>query len=174
MRYGAFVLLISAAALVVGQEAEFVNAAKLGAAMDSGKSEAVAEFIARPVAFQDELLIIHRDTEEFPGYMKFDTLHVRCRIRVNEIADRQLLTRYALGHLDTLKGQKFKDKNLELIRQILFEEHTPHKIYITGEVTEPPEYSDLNEQAIMGRKIYIFDVEEVQRPFYNTPKPVER
>ncbi|RKY15816.1 MAG: hypothetical protein DRP82_00715 [Planctomycetota bacterium] len=174
MRYAAFALLVSAAAFVLGQEAEFVDAAKLGAAMDSGKSEAVAEFIARPLAFQDELLIIHRDTEEFPGYMKFDTLHVRCRIRVNEPADRRLLTRYSLGFLDTLKGQKFKDRNLELIRQILFEERTPHKIYIVGEVTEPPEYSDLSEQAIMGRKVYIFDVERVERPFYDTPKPVRR
>lgn len=174
MRYFVFGLFGVVVAFVVAQEVEFVDAAKLGSAMDAGRSEAVAEFIARPVVFQDELLIMHRDTEEFPGYIKFDTLHVRCRIRINEEADRHLFTRYALGHLDTLKGERFKDKNLELLRQILFEERTPHTIRIVGEVTEPPEYSDLDEQAIMGRKIYIFDVERVMRPVYNTPKPVKR
>jgi len=174
MRYLPFVLLGAALTLVVAQEAEFVDAAKLGEAMDAGTSEAIAPLIARPLVFQDELLLIHRDTEEYPGYMKFDTLHVRCRIRINESADRRLFTRYALGHLDTLKGEKFKDKNLELIRQILFEERTPHTIRIVGEVTEPPEYSDLKEDAIMGRKIYIFDVERVMRPLYNTPKPIKR
>jgi len=174
MRYLVVAFLGLAVVLVVAQEAEFVDAAKLGAAMDSGSSEAVAEYIARPVVFQDELLFIHRDVEEFPGYMKFDTLHVRCRIRIKEEADRRLFTRYALGHLDTLKGVKFKDKDLELIRQILFEERTPHKIRIVGEVTEPPEYSDLDEQAVAGRKIYIFDVERVMRPLYDTPKPVRK
>lgn len=122
---------------------------------DLGKN--MQDYVGQEVTFTDELAYIYRDVSEYEGYIKFDTRYVSCRIEVKEEDDQKILLRYAMGELRTLKGVKFKDKRLELLRVILYDEREPHPVTITGDVTAPSVYEGF---------VHIVDVTEVERVRY--------
>ena len=115
---------------------------------------------------QDELVFIHPDTTEFPGYVRFDTAHIPCRMAIKNEFDKETLRTYALGGI-TLKDARFRDPNLELLRTILVEEIAPHRVRLIGEVVQPDEYADLSpDEKKLLKSFYIFEVSRVRRPLY--------
>ncbi len=177
MRIMAAVLVVALAAVfATAQETDGLTDPKaLGEAMLSGSSEEIGRYLGMDLTVQDEIVFIHKDHTEFPGYMKFSTAYLMCRIIVKDSEDQKLLERYTLGEIFTLKGQKFKDKQLELLRGILYDEVAPHRIRLEGELMSPDEYGDLSEdEKGLVKRFYIFDVKKVMRPMYTTPERVDK
>lgn len=76
-------------------------------------------------SFKDVISYIYKDLKEFPGYLKFDTYNVRCRIAIKEEEDRWLLKAWVRGDIDQPEKIEFKDPNLQLIRDVYFAEIEP-------------------------------------------------
>jgi hypothetical protein len=84
---------------------------------------------------------------------------VRCRIPIGEKDDWRLLDAWSRGEVDSVKGMKFKDQNLQLLWEIYHNEIQPQIISIDGKVVEPEESGGFGY-------MYIFDVSELARVKY--------
>ena len=119
-------------------------------------------------SFKDVVGYIYKDLNEFPGYLKFDTYHVRCRVAVNDGEDRWLLKRWARGEIDKPEKMEFKDTNLQLIKDVYFSEIEPHPLAFSGKVVDcDPEKV---EGGISFGYQYVFEVEKVERVTYQEEK----
>jgi hypothetical protein len=115
--------------------------------------------------FRDIVAQIYRDLKEFPGYLKFDTTYVRCRMIVGENEDWRLLDAWSRGEVDDVRAlaEQFKDPNLQLLWEIYFGEIQPQILSISGKVTEPEESGGFGF-------MYVFDVSGVERVKYSRQK----
>lgn len=113
--------------------------------------------------FRDVVAHIYRDLKQYPGYMKFDTEHVRCRYAVPDTEDWKLLDMWGRGEIDEIKelSEKFKDKNLQLLWEVFFGEIRPQVLSITGKVQEPIESGGFGY-------LYIFEVTDIERVKYKS------
>ena len=113
--------------------------------------------------FRDVVAHIYRDQKQFPGYLKFDTENVRCRIPVGEEDDVRALDAWSRGEVDDVKAMEFKDKNLQLMWIVYHSEIQPQIVSITGKAIEPEASGNFGF-------MYIFDVSGIERVKYSRDK----
>jgi hypothetical protein len=154
LKWTLVVVAAFATSLAVAQELEdedSITAEKLESQMK--------ENVGMSHIFRDTVAHIYGDLKQFEGYLKFDTEHVRCRIPIGEKDDWRLLDAWSRGEVDSVKGMKFKDQNLQLLWEIYHNEIQPQIISIDGKVVEPEESGGFGY-------MYIFDVSELARVKY--------
>ncbi|MFH1422443.1 MAG: hypothetical protein ABIH42_07010 [Planctomycetota bacterium] len=115
-------------------------------------------------SFKDIMGYIYKDLAEFPEYLKFDTYHVRCRIQIINDEDRRLLEIWSRGEIQKPEEMSFKDVNLQLIKEIYFDEIEPHPLAFYGTVIDCDK-----EKVVEGVSFgyqYTFEVNRVERVKY--------
>lgn len=124
----------------------------------------MGSYVGAQHSFKDAMGFIYKDLKEFPGYLKFDTENVKCRIAVNNNEDKRLLQIWARGEIDKPEKMEFKDPNLQLIKEVYFAEIEPHPLAFSGKVVDcdPEKVKD----GISFGYQYVFEVEKVERVKY--------
>jgi hypothetical protein len=138
--------------LAIAQEEDTITAEELGA--DLKKQEGMGH------TFRDIIAHIYKDMKQFPGYLKFDTTHVRCRIPVGEEDDWRILDQWSRGEVDDVPAMEFKDPNLQIIWVLYHNEIQPQIVSVSGKVVEPEASGNFGF-------MYIFDVQKLERVKYS-------
>lgn len=140
------------AGLAVAQDEDTIKAEELG--------KSLRDHEGMGHTFRDIIAQIYKDQKQFPGYLKFDTANVRCRMIVGDEEDKRLLAAWSRGDIDDVPKMQFKDQNLQTLWEVYHTEIQPQIVSVTGKVVEPEASGNFGF-------MYIFDVSKLERVKYS-------